>query len=131
RDFFDKRVGTGTAVAPLRDDMLGLADEPRTVLRATHDWQVYERNRTIYGKTWDAWHTVEGPFVLHHEGRYYCLYSGGSWRSKDYGVGFGVADHPLGPFTDDWAQHGPTVLRGIPDKVLGPGHCSVTTAPDG
>ncbi len=131
RDFFDARVGTGLCVAPLRDDMLALADEPRVVLRPQHDWQIYERNRHHYGRTWDAWHTVEGPFVVEHGGRYYCLYSGGSWQSPEYGVGFAVADHPLGPFRDDWNAHGPAVLRGIPGKVLGPGHNSVTLGPDG
>lgn len=127
-DFFDERVGTGTAVARLRDDMLGVVGEPRVVLRAQHDWQIYERNRHHYGKDWSAWHTVEGPFVLHRQGKYVCLYSGGPWHAPDYGVSFGVADHPLGPFTDDGSAHGPAVLKGAPDRgIVGPGHCSVVT----
>jgi hypothetical protein len=43
----------------------------------------------------------------------------------DYGVGFGVAEHPLGPYRDEWSAEGPAVLRGVPDRVLGPGHASV------
>ena len=131
KDYFDGRVGTGTAVVPLGDDMVSTVGEPRPVVRATADWQIYERDRTIYGRTWDAWHTVEGPFVRHHEGRYYCFYSGGPWNSERYGVGFGVADDVLGPYVDAYDQAGPAVLGGLPGQVLGPGHNSVVRGPDG
>ena len=131
KDFFDLRVGTGTAVVPLGDDMVSVLEEPRLVIRANADWQIYERNRTWYDRVWEAWHTVEGPFVLERGGKYYCLYSGGCWQGPDYGVSYGVADHPLGPYCDEWSHSGPAVLKGIPDRVLGPGHNSVITGPDG
>jgi arabinan endo-1,5-alpha-L-arabinosidase len=131
KDFFDERVGTGTAVVPLADDMITVLEPPRTVIRASGDWQIYERNRTWYGKVWDAWHTVEGPFVIEHEGKFFCLYSGGCWQGPDYGVGFAVADNPLGPYRDEWGRQGPTVLKGVPGKVEGPGHNSVVVGPDG
>ena len=131
QDYFDARVGTGTAVVPLADDMLSAMAPPVPVIRASDDWHIHARNRTNYGRVWDAWHTVEGAFVLFHEGLYYCLYSGGAWHGPDYGVGFGVAEHPLGPWRDSWAQEGPTVLKGVPGKVLGPGHNSVVLGPDG
>jgi beta-xylosidase len=130
RDFFDERVGTGLAAVPLADDMIHAAGPAVTILRASADWQIYERNRTIYGQTWEAWHTVEGPFVLWHEGQYFCLYSGGAWHSPEYGVSFGVAETVLGPYRDDWSSHGPSVLRAIPDIVPGPGHNSVVGGPD-
>jgi GH43 family beta-xylosidase len=130
KDFFNERVGTGIAVVPLADDLITPLDGPRTVLRASSDWHIYQRNRTIYDRTWEAWHTLEGPYVLYHKDLYYCLYSGGSWQTADYGVGFGVAEHPLGPYRDEWSAEGPAILRGIPGRVLGPGHCSVVTAPD-
>ena len=38
--------------------------------------------------------------------------------------------HPMGPWHDDFAVHGPVVLKGVPGAVIGPGHCSVTLAPD-
>jgi GH43 family beta-xylosidase len=131
KDFFDERVGTGTAVVPLADDMLTPTAPSRVVVRASSDWQIYERNRTWYDRVWPAWHTVEGPCVIAHAGRYFCLYSGGCWQGADYGVSFAVAEHPLGPYRDEWSGHGPAVLRGIPGKVLGPGHNSVVLAPDG
>jgi beta-xylosidase len=130
RDFFDERVGTGVAVVPLAGDLMTTLDAPRTVIRATSDWQIYQHNRTIYDRTWEAWHTIEGPFVVFHQGLYYCLYSGGSWQSELLGVGFGVAELPLGPYRDVWSAEGPAVLRGVPVRVLGPGHLSVVRGID-
>lgn len=126
----DAPHGTGLAVAPLADDLLSVTDQPRIVTRASCDWQVYERNRNYKGRVWDAWHCVEGPFVMFHDDKYYCLYSGGAWHTENYGLGFATADHPLGPWTDDMAVHGPTVLKGTPPKVIGPGHNSVVLGPD-
>lgn len=131
KDYFDGRVGTGTAVVPLADDMVTPLEAPRTVVRASNDWQIFERQRHWYDRVWEAWHTVEGPFVVEHSGKYYCLYSGGRWETADYGVSYAVADHPLGPWCDEWSQAGPAVLRGLPGRVLGPGHNSVVRGPDG
>jgi GH43 family beta-xylosidase len=130
RDFFDERVGTGIAVVPLAEDMMHAAGPVTTALRAFSDWHIYERNRRIYEHTWDAWHTVEGPCVVMHAGRYYCLYSGGAWHTANYGVGYGVADHVLGPYRDEWSVDGPSVLRAVPDRVPGPGHNTIVLGPD-
>ncbi len=130
RDYFDERVGTGIAVAPLADSMTRTDGPSRPVLRADNDWQIYQRNRQIYGREWTAWHTVEGPSVVYHDDRYWCFYSGGNWQTRDYGVSYGVADHPLGPWRHADAPHS-RVLQERPGEVLGPGHNSVTTTPDG
>lgn len=126
----DEPHGTGLAVVKLADDMLHVDGSPRVVVRATCDWQIYERDRHYKGRTWDKWHCVEGPFVVFHRDKYFCLYSGGAWHSSNYGVGFAVAEHPLGPWRDDFAAHGPYVLKGVPQKVIGPGHNSVVLGPD-
>jgi len=125
----DEPYGTGLAVVELNDDLVSVRGEPRVVLRASCPWQVYERNRNYKGRVWEAWNCLEGPFVMFHEGRYYCLYSGGAWYTENYGVGFAVAEDPMGPWRDDFAEHGPVVLRAT-KEVLGPGHASVTVAPD-
>ncbi len=131
-DFFaHDRVGTGTVAVLLTKDMLSTEGEPQTVLRAGADWQIYERNRPLYGRIWGAWHTVEGPFAWCHNGLYYCFYSGGNWRTSTYGVGYGVAASPLGPYRDEWNADGPSVLSGIEGEVLGPGHNSIVVGPDG
>jgi GH43 family beta-xylosidase len=130
KDFFEERTGTGLAVVPLDHTLRRASGPSREVLRANADWQIYERNRTLYGRSWDAWHTVEGPCVVEHDGRYYCFYSGGNWQTRDYGVSFAVAEHPLGPW-EHARRSGPVVLREKPPDVLGPGHNSHTVAPNG
>ena len=125
----DQPHGTGLGVVELNDDMISVKGEPRIVVRASCPWQVYERDRNYKGRVWEAWHCIEGPFVLFHNDRYYCLYSGGAWHSENYGVGFAVASDPLGPWKDDMAEHGPTVRKGTKD-VIGPGHNSVVLGPD-
>lgn len=123
KDYFEERTGTGLAVVALSDDLRRAAGPAHPVLRANADWQIYQRDRPLYGRTWAAWHTVEGPCVVVHDGRYYCFYSGGNWQTRDYGVSYAVADHPLGPWkhADD---PGPAVLRELGNEVLGPGHNS-------
>ena len=130
KDFLDQRVGTALAVAELSDDMISVTGSVRTVLRAVGDWQIYERHRTMYGRVFDAWHTVEAPFVVLRGGRYYCFYSGGNWQTPGYGVGFAVADRATGPYQDEADLEGAAVLKSIPGKLIGPGHNSVVLGPD-
>lgn len=120
------RPGTSIAVDRLRE-MTRLDGEPRTILRATGDWQIFRRERPMYGSVYD-WHTLEGPSVVRRDGRYYCFYSGGSWEAAGYGVSYAVADSPLGPWSEP--QPGPVILRSTAEAV-GPGHNSVVTGPDG
>jgi GH43 family beta-xylosidase len=110
--------------------MTELEDEGRVVLRARSDWQRFQANRPMYERIWD-WHTLEGPFVRKHEGRYYCFYSGGRWENESYGVDYGVAEHVLGPFSDEGNESGARVLHTIPNRLIGPGHSSIVAGPDG
>ena len=131
RDFLDDgRIGTGTAVIELGGDMISTSGESVTVVRASSDWQIYEHFRSIYGRTVEAWHTVEGPCVVFREDRYICFYAGGNWKNSSYGVSFAVADSPLGPWLDERSEEGAAVLRGT-EQTVGPGHNSVVWAPDG
>jgi len=122
-----ERVGTTVAVDRLID-MTTLEGRPRTLLRASGDWQIFLRSREMYGRVWD-WHTLEGPFVRKRGGRYHLFYSGGAWERPTYGVSCAVAEHPLGPFHEP--RTGPVVLQTVEGQVLGPGHNSVVTGPDG
>ncbi|MFC4427843.1 glycoside hydrolase family 43 protein [Deinococcus navajonensis] len=119
-DLTTDRPGTVLAVAPLHD-MVRMGPS-QTILRASGDWQVYQRSRSMYGAVYD-WHTLEGPFVLWREGRFHLLYAGGAWTNESYGVGHAVADHPLGPWTEPLP--GANVLR-TGGHLRGPGHVSVT-----
>lgn len=133
RDFLDCeggfRAGTGLVVDRLID-MTRLAGEETTVMRARHDWQVYELNRPIHGGIYD-WHTLEGATVRKRDGVYYCFYSGGCWQNETYGVDYAVADRVCGPYLDTTPNSGPRVLRTLPGKVTGPGHNSIVTTPEG
>ena len=121
-------MGTSLVVDRLID-MTRLEGQPRPVLTATADWQLFQRQRSMYGAIYD-WYTLEGPFVVKREGRYWCLYSGGKWSSADYGVSYAVADSPLGPWIEPRVV-GPALLRSRPGRLEGPGHCSVVVGPDG
>jgi arabinan endo-1,5-alpha-L-arabinosidase len=121
--------GTAIVVAPLVG-MTRLGAECKVVVRARYDWTLYEANRRmdVYGQTFN-WHTIEGPCVVKHNGKYYCFYSGSNWQSERYGVDYVVADSPMGPFRDQGSR--PRVLSGVPGKVRGPGHHSIAASPDG
>ncbi len=131
RDFFDQKPGTALSVVRLNDDMISTSGPMHTVIRAFADWQIYERNRTLYNKLWPAWYTVEGPTLIYRNGKYYCFYSGGNWQTPGYGVGCGVSDTITGPYTDPWSKEAACVLSSIPGKLIGPGHNGTILGPDG
>ena len=125
-DFLEhSHIGTGTVVDRMLD-WKTLAKNPWPVTRAKYDWQVYDPARKEKGGV--RWHTVEGPTVLKHKGKYFEMFSGGNWQNKSYGVSFAVADSMN--FNDEWEQFSDgenilPILRTIPDLVVGPGHNSV------
>ena len=121
------RVGTMLAVDRLVT-MTQVAGEPTTILRPDADWQIYLRQREMYGEVWD-WHTLEGPFVRRRGDRLYLFHSGGNWENETYGVAWAEADHPLGPWTPSADPR--RVLYTVEPWAIGPGHNSLTTAPDG
>ncbi len=121
------RPGTHLAVVPLRD--MVTVDGPATaVLEPTEDWQIYERDRPMYGALYD-WHTLEGPSVVRRHDRYWMTYSGGAWTGAGYGVTWAVADAPLGPWRP--APEGSPRLLATTGDLIGPGHNSLTVGPDG
>jgi arabinan endo-1,5-alpha-L-arabinosidase len=134
RDFLDTdngyRVGTGIVVDRLLDNMTRLAGNEKVVLRAKHDWQMYERNRTIYNHVYD-WHTLEGAATWRQEpGVYICFYSGGNWQNKSYGVDYGVSySSPMGPYTEDSTNQA-RITHSVEGTIIGPGHNSVIMGRD-
>ncbi len=132
-DFYDSDATTfrGTALVVDRmKSMTELEGHPQTVMRAHWQWQVYERNRLMGGVRAD-WFTLEGPCVTKHDGKYYCLYSGGNYQNETYGVDYLVADHPMGPWREAGQFRGPQVTRTVPGQIIGPGHCGLVKSPDG
>lgn len=68
----------------------------------------------------------EGAYIIKHNGRYYMTFSGNHFESPDYGVGYAVADHPLGPYRK---FEGNPILQSNA-QVRGAGHHSITRSPD-
>jgi beta-xylosidase len=123
-------IGTGTVVDRMIDAFT-LEGKPEPVTRARYDWQVYDPKRESKGGV--KWHTVEGPFVLKHNGLYYQMFSGGNWQNLTYGISYAVSDK-IKP-GHEWKQHADgsailPILRTIPGEVIGPGHNSAVHGPD-
>ena len=132
-DFYDADATTFRGTALVMDrlrTMTELAGQPQTVMRAHWDWQIFERDRLMGGVRQD-WYTLEGPCVVKRQGRYYCFYSGGNYQNDTYGVNYLVANRITGPWTEAGGFRGPQIMRTVPGKVLGPGHNSIVSSPDG
>jgi GH43 family beta-xylosidase len=126
----DHRIGTGIVVDRMQD-MRTLAGQPLVVVRPHHDWHMFRKGRPMRGKIYD-WHTVEGAAVLVHGGEYYCFYSGGAWENANYGISYVVARHPMGPYRRPPGGHEALLMRTpASGQLVGPGHNSFTTSPDG
>jgi beta-xylosidase len=132
-DFLDFNETTfrGTALVVDRmTSMTELAGNPQVVMRAHWPWQRYEANQKSHGVVAD-WYTLEGPTVCKRNGRYYCFYSGGCYQNDSYGVDWLEADTVLGPWREIGRENGPQLMCSVPGKVIGPGHHSMVTSPDG
>jgi len=134
RDFLDTnndyRVGTGIVVDRLINNMTQLSGNETVVLRAKHDWQLFERNRSIYDHIYD-WHTLEGAATWQQEsGIYICFYSGGNWQNTSYGVDYGISySSPMGPYAEDSTNQA-RITHSIEGIIIGPGHNSIILGRD-
>jgi len=115
----DGRHESHLYVAELDDNLTSLKGEPRLITRPEQDWE---------RRSGPEWLWNEGPFVLKHDSRYYLMYSANFYASREYSVGYAVAESPVGPFVK--AAENP-ILFSPSAEISGPGHNSVTTSPDG
>lgn len=67
---------------------------------------------------------VEGPFMLYREGKYYFMWSEGTWTRPDYHVAYAISDSPFGPFHRE-----ETILQTDESIGTGAGHHSVVKDP--
>ncbi|MEZ5964242.1 MAG: glycoside hydrolase family 43 protein [Planctomycetota bacterium] len=67
---------------------------------------------------------VEGPFVFEREGRYYFMWSEGSWGDASYRVAYAIGDAPAGPY-----RRVGTILEKDDAVATGAGHNSVIHVP--
>jgi beta-xylosidase len=131
-NFYDITDDTFRGTSLVVDRMVSMtemAGDPQVVMRARWPWQCYERDKLAGGVVAD-WYTLEGPTLRKRDGKYYCFYSGGCYQNDSYGVDYLVADNIMGPWYEVGREQGPRIMRSVPDKVIGPGHHSIVTAPD-
>lgn len=69
-------------------------------------------------------HYVEGPFMLKRNGTYFLMWSEGSWGDATYGIAYGRAETPLGPFPREGSLFLPS-----PEVGSSAGHHSVLSLP--
>jgi GH43 family beta-xylosidase len=86
---------------------------------------------TLPSEAWEGvpagdWYWNEAPFVLKRRGRYYQLYSGGSFMDETYAVGLADALELEGP----WHKHPANPVTRSAEPIRGPGHVSVVFGPD-
>lgn len=67
---------------------------------------------------------VEGPFMFKRNGKYYFMWSEGSWGGPDYSVAYAISDSPVGPF-----KRIEKILKQDPEIATGAGHHSVINIP--
>jgi arabinan endo-1,5-alpha-L-arabinosidase len=127
RDVLDaERPGTHLA-AKRMTSMMSVESTTTAILTPDSDWQIYERSRQMYGRTFD-WHTLEGPTLVHRGDGYHLFFSGGSWEGERYGVSVATAARPLGPWHHP-PNAQPDVLSTAITGLVGPGHNSVLQRP--
>ena len=67
---------------------------------------------------------VEGPFMFKRNGKYYFMWSEGSWTGPDYRVAYAISTSPFGPF-----ERIGTILQKDDTIATGAGHHSVIQIP--
>ena len=104
----------------LKPDLSGPAAGPVLCTKAEQPWETPAAGRSLCN---------EGAFVFRRGGRYYMTYSANHYAEPFYGIGWATAAAPLGPWRK--SPRNPLVSRDERLGVSGPGHCSITTSPDG
>ena len=79
-----------------------------------------------YTDPWEAT-TVEAPEMIKHNGIYYLTYSGNTYTSEKYALGYATSDSPLGTFE----RYQANPILSYTSEIQGTGHHCFTTSPDG
>lgn len=106
------------------------------IARMSNPWTI-SSNRALISSPQEPWESGgeldlnEGPQVLKHQEKVFIIYSTRESWLKEYRLGqLTLSDTLLNPMdAGSWMKTGP-VFQGT-DKVMGVGHCSFTTSPDG
>jgi beta-xylosidase len=107
-DRFDD--GLNICVAELESDLKTIKMETITkCINVSQSWE-------------EIWPRVnEGAFVTKYKDLYYLTYSGNSYESPFYGVGYATATSPMGP----WTKYDKNPILQKPDSLVGVGHSAM------
>ena len=119
--------GRGGPVGPRRDGWVRILDYD-------HDKQAWENadvnDYALTGGEKKDRRWEEGSTTLRWtDGRYYLTYSANNWETPQYGVGYAVADKPLGPFRK--SPTNPVLSQNASIGMYSTGHGSIAFSPDG
>jgi beta-xylosidase len=101
-------------IQALAPDGLSLEGQPTRLITADSRWEGV---------------LVEAPTLWKHDGKYYLFYSANDYASRDYAVGYAVADKPTGPYKK--GETNPVLKTNIGAGVIGPGGQDIVTGLDG
>ncbi len=107
--------------AELSPDMRSIKGELQLLLRPEQAWE--DRSAKTTGRRWN-----EGSFLMKRNGLYYMFFSANHYQDKHYAVGYATSRTPLGPYQK---YEGNPILSHDYPRMSGPGHNSITEAPDG
>ncbi len=100
-------------IQPVADDGVTRLGRPQRLFTADQPWEGG---------------LIESPTLWKHNGRYYLFYSANNFASTCYGIGYAVANQPLGPYRKAGA---PLLCTRDHECYLGPGGQDLIHMPDG
>jgi len=109
--YFDRfNDGLNIWVSELEDDLMTIKESTLTkCINVSQEWET-------------VWPRVnEGCFITKHQGIYYMTYSGNSYESQFYGIGFATAASPKGP----WIKYEGNPILQKPEDLVGVGHSAM------
>jgi GH43 family beta-xylosidase len=120
-------AGPGGPAGPRRDGWVRILDYG-------HDKQAWENadvnDYALTGGEKKDRRWEEGSTTWRHSnGLYYLTYSANNWETPQYGVGYAVADSPLGPFRK--SPTNPVLSQNAAIGMYSTGHGSIAFSPDG
>jgi beta-xylosidase len=86
-DYEAQRAGTLIVVDKM-ESPTKMVGNPKIVVRATLDEEIFMRNRFREGQ---HWHTLEGAFYFRKGNYHYLTYSGNCYQNENYYIGYAVA----------------------------------------
>lgn len=103
-------------IAELENDLETIKEETmKPILHVSQPWE-------------EVWPRVnEGSFIVKRKGIYYLSYSGNSYESPFYGVGYATATNPLGT----WVKYEKNPILQKPEDLIGVGHSAMFRDKDG